>query len=144
MSIARWIGALAVVAGAACTPKSDTDGTSTTVTTTGTSTTVTTSATAKPCTVTDSVSGTTVPCFTASYDSVSGSTGRAAAKVSAVVRTGGRAVPLSALTAACRDVSTGAVVSCSLGIVLGSATATTSNAAPAESVSGTTGRDSTK
>jgi hypothetical protein len=138
MSIARWIGALAVVAGAACTPKANTDGTSTTTTTT------TTAATAKPCTVTDSVSGTTVPCFTATYDSVSGSTGRAAASVSAVVRTGGRAVPLSALTAACRDVGTGAVVSCSLGIVLGSATATTTNAAPAESVSGTTGRDSTK
>lgn len=135
MSITRWIGVLALVAGAACTPKANTDGTSTTTTT------ATVAATAKPCTVTDSVSGTTVPCFTA--DSVSGSTARVA-NISAVVRTGGRAVPLSALAAACRDVSTGAVVSCSLGIVLGSATATTSNAAPAESVSGTTGRDSTK
>lgn len=137
MSITRWIGALAMVAGAACTPKANTDGTSTTTTTT-------TSATAKPCTVTDSVSGTTVPCFTATYDSVSGSTGRVAANVSAVVRTGGRAVPVSALTAACRDVSTGAVVNCRLAIVLNAAASTTSSAVPAESVSGTTGRDSTK
>ena len=135
MSITRWIGALAMVAGAACTPKANTDGTSTTTTTT-------TSATAKPCTVTDSVSGTTVPCFTA--DSVSGSTARAATNVSAVVRTGGRAVPVSALTAACRDVSTGAVVNCRLAIVLNAAASTTSSAVPAESVSGTTGRDSTK
>ena len=138
MNVARWIGALGMAAGAACSTRANTDGTSTT-TTTGTA-----AATAKPCTVTDSVSGTTVPCFTATYDSVSGSTGRTAASVSTVIRTGGRAVPISALTAACRDVSTGAVVSCNLAIVLNSATSTSSSAAPAESVSGTTGRDSTR
>ena len=134
MSIARWIGPLAVIAGVACSTKPGTDGTSTTTTTT--------SATA-PCTVTDSVSGTTVPCYGATYDSVSGSTARSAMRVSAVISEGGRAIPISALTAACRDVATGARVNCSLAISLLSATTTTTMES-AESVSGTTGRDSTK
>jgi hypothetical protein len=134
MRIARWISALAVIAGAACATKPGTDGTSTSTTT----------SVAAPCTVTDSVSGTTVPCFTATYDSVSGSTGRAAMRVSAVISEGGRAIPISALTAGCRDVATGAVVSCSLGIDLRSATGTTPTARSADSVSGTPGRDSTK
>ena len=137
MKIARWIGALAVLAGAACNGKANTDGT-------GTTTTTTAAATAAPCTVTDSVSGTTVPCFMTAYDSVSGSTARAAMRVSAVISQGGRAIPMSALTAACRDVATGAVVSCSLGIGLRSATSTTTTMQAAESVSGTPGRDSTK
>ncbi|MGE5092758.1 MAG: hypothetical protein ACM3OH_11385 [Bacillota bacterium] len=136
MKIARWIGALAVVAGAACTAKANTDGTGTTTTTTAAST-------SAPCTVTDSVSGTTAPCFMSTYDSVSGSTARTAMNVSAVVREGGRAIPLSALTAACRDVSTGAVVSCSLGLMLGSSSPPKTMQS-AESVSGTPGRDSTK
>jgi hypothetical protein len=135
MKIARWIGALAVLAGAACNGKANTDGT-------GTTTTMTAASTTAPCTVRDSVSGTTVPCFMSTYDSVSGSTARAAMNVSAVVREGGRAIPLSALTAACRDVSTGAVVSCSLGLTLSSTRTTTMQSA--ESVSGTPGRDSTK
>lgn len=138
MKIARWIGALAVVAGAACNGKANTDGTGTTTTTTMSAA----SATA-PCTVTDSVSGTTVPCFMSTYDSVSGSTARAAMNVSGVIREGGRAIPLSALTAACRDVSTGAVVSCSLGLMLGSSSPPKLMQS-AESVSGTPGRDSTK
>ena len=134
MSIARWIGVVALTAGAACNSKPGTDGTSTPSTT----------AVAAPCTVTDSVSGTTVPCFMTAYDSVSGSTARAAMRVSAVISQGGRAIPMSALTAACRDVATGAVVSCSLGIGLRSATSTTTTMQAAESVSGTPGRDSTK
>lgn len=136
MNIARWIGALAIVAGAACTSKANTDGTGTTTTTTAASTTA-------PCTVRDSVSGTTVPCYMTAYDSVSGSTARAAMNVSAVVREGGRAIPLSALTAACRDVTTGAVVSCNLGLMLGSSSPPKTMQS-AESVSGTPGRDSTK
>ena len=126
MNIACWASALTVVAGVACTSAP----TSTAM-----------------ATCTDSVSGTPVPCYL-KIDSVSGTTGRVARPVmelSAVLSAGGAAVPLSAVTAACRNVATGAPVNCRLALVVDSSqTATTNLQAPSDSVSGTPGRDSTK
>jgi hypothetical protein len=137
MSIARWIGALALVIGAGCKqPVTNDTGSD------GTATPTVTTSTVAPCTTTDSVSGTAVPCYS-SGDSVSGTSGRISA-VSVVVRAGNKTMPWSAITPTCRTVSTGAAVSCSLGVVLGATTQSANVTAPAESVSGTTGRDSTK